>query len=73
MTLLPPKMNVPATPALEGIDIHTLYDVNNGKLLGKGGFSEVLAVRHIPTGEIRALKVMERSNLVGKKGEMVAH
>lgn len=73
MTLLPPKMNVPATPALDGIDIHTLYDVNHGKLLGKGGFSEVLAVRHIPSGEIRALKVMERSILVGKKGEMVAH
>jgi serine/threonine protein kinase len=73
MTLLPPKINVPATPALDGIDIHTLYDVNHGKLLGKGGFSEVLAVRHIPTGEIRALKVMERSILVGKKGEMVAH
>ncbi|KPA85990.1 putative protein kinase [Leptomonas pyrrhocoris] len=66
-------MNVPATPALDGIDIHTLYDVDHGKLLGKGGFSEVLAVRHIPSGEIRALKVMERSILIGKKGEMVAH
>ncbi|KAK7194646.1 protein kinase [Novymonas esmeraldas] len=73
MTLLPPKMNVPATPALDGVDINSLYDVNHGKLLGKGGFSEVLAVRHVPTGEIRALKVMDRASLVGKKGEMVAH
>ncbi|KAG5466688.1 hypothetical protein LSCM1_00858 [Leishmania martiniquensis] len=73
MTVLPQKTNVPATPALEGIDINSLYDVNQGKLLGKGGFSEVLAVRHIPTGEIRALKVMMRGSLVGKKGEMVAH
>ncbi|CAM45313.1 putative protein kinase [Leishmania braziliensis MHOM/BR/75/M2904] len=73
MTLLPPKMNVPATPALDGVDIHTLYDVSQGRVLGKGGFSEVLAVRHIPTGKIRALKVMTRASLVGKKGEMVAH
>ncbi|CBZ30656.1 putative protein kinase [Leishmania mexicana MHOM/GT/2001/U1103] len=73
MSVLPPKVNVPATPALDGVDIHSLYDVNNGKLLGKGGFSEVLAVRHKPTGTIRALKVMIRSQLVGKKGEMVAH
>lgn len=71
--LLPPRVNIPATPALEGVDIRTLYDVDGGKLLGKGGFSEVLAVRHLKTGELRALKVMDRSNLVGKKGEMVAH
>ncbi|KAG5491979.1 hypothetical protein GH5_00876 [Leishmania sp. Ghana 2012 LV757] len=73
MTVLPQKTNVPATPALEGIDINSLYEVSQGKLLGKGGFSEVLAVRHIPTGEIRALKVMMRGSLIGKKGEMVAH
>ncbi|AYU82905.1 protein kinase, putative [Leishmania donovani] len=73
MTVLPPKINVPATPALDGVDINSLYDVNHGKLLGKGGFSEVLAVRHIPSGEIRALKVMMRPSLVGKKAEMVAH
>ncbi|GET92612.1 protein kinase, putative [Leishmania tarentolae] len=73
MTVLPPKVNIPATPALDGVDINSLYDIHDGKLLGKGGFSEVLAVRHIPTGEIRALKVILRSSLVGKKGEMVAH
>lgn len=72
-TLLPPRVNVPATPALEGIDIRTLYDIDHATLLGKGGFSEVLAVRHIPSGEMRALKVMNREALVGKKGEMVAH
>ncbi|KAG5492521.1 hypothetical protein JKF63_01099 [Porcisia hertigi] len=73
MTLLPPRINVPATPALDVVDIHSLYDVSNGSLLGKGGFSEVLAVRHIQTNEIRALKVMLRSSLVGKKAELVAH
>lgn len=70
---LPPRVAVPATPAIEGIDIRTLYDVDHGTLLGKGGFSEVLAVHHIPTNELRAIKVMERAMLVGKKGEMVTH
>lgn len=73
MTYLPPKVYIPATPAIEGIDIRSLYDVDHATLLGKGGFSEVLACRHVPSGELRALKVMHRENLVGKKGEMVAH
>ncbi|EPY24646.1 MAPK-activated protein kinase Srk1 [Strigomonas culicis] len=69
----PAAVRVPATPALEGIDIRTLYDVDHATLLGKGGFSEVLAATHLPTGERRALKVMQRSILTGKKGDMVTH
>lgn len=37
--LLPPRINVPATPAISDIDIRTLYDLDHAKLLGKGGFS----------------------------------
>lgn len=74
MNLMTPKgFHVPATPALEGINIRDLYDVDSGVLLGKGGFSEVLAVRHVITHEMRALKIMNRCIPTGKKGEMVAH
>lgn len=73
MATLPPRVHVPATPALDGVDIKTLFDFSKATVIGKGGFSEVLAVPALPGGEMRALKIMERRILTGKKGEMVAH
>lgn len=71
--MLPAQVRVPATPAVQAVDIRALYNVDNAKLLGKGGFSEVIVARHIASGEVRALKVMKKETLTGKKAEMVTH
>ncbi|EKF32273.1 protein kinase, putative [Trypanosoma cruzi marinkellei] len=72
--LLPHKpMHVPATPVVESCDIRVLYDVEHATLLGKGGFSQVVAVRHRPTNTMRALKVIKKMMLKGKVSEMVIH
>eukprot|EP00796_Vickermania_ingenoplastis_P005542 gene5543-3998_t len=71
--MLPAQVHVPATPAIQAVDIRAFYDVDNPQMLGKGGFSEVVTARHIPTGETRALKIIRKEILTGKKAEMVTH
>ncbi|EKG03796.1 protein kinase, putative [Trypanosoma cruzi] len=73
MLLAQKPMHVPATPVVESFDIRVLYDVENATLLGKGGFSQVVAVRHRPTNTMRALKVIKKMMLRGKLSEMVIH
>lgn len=46
------------------------YDI--GELLAKGGFSEVFKGTHVKSGGVRAIKVMEKAILTGKRGMMVA-
>lgn len=46
------------------------YDI--GELLAKGGFSEVFRAVHKKSGGPRAVKIMEKSILTGKRGMMVA-
>lgn len=50
--------------------ITDLYDI--GDLIARGGFSEVYRGVHKKTGEARAVKIMEKSILTGKRGTMVA-
>lgn len=64
---------IPATPAIVATDINTLYSLEKNKVIGKGGFSEVVCARHIATGELRALKIVKRNLLSGTKAVMVAH
>ncbi|KEG11533.1 protein kinase [Trypanosoma grayi] len=73
MSVLPPAMRVPATPVVESVDIRALYDVEHATLLGKGGFSQVVAVLHRPSGTMRALKVLKKEVLTGKVAAMVVH
>lgn len=72
-TVLPAPVHVPATPAIQAVDIRAFYNLENPNVLGKGGFSEVVVARHNATGELRALKIMRKDILTGKKAEMVTH
>ncbi|CCW71926.1 unnamed protein product [Phytomonas sp. Hart1] len=66
-------MRVPVTPLVEGVDIRNLYDIDHVVPIGKGSFSEVVEARHVPTGVIRALKIVQREELNGPKAGIVIH
>lgn len=68
----PGPRDVPTTPAIQAPDINTLYDVHQQEK-GRGAFSTVVTGVHKATGQARAVKIMEKAGLVGKKAEMVAH
>lgn len=70
---LPPPRDVPTTPAIQAPSINTLYEVNDVDEKGRGAFSRVVTGTHIATRQVRAIKIMERSFLTGKKADMVAH
>lgn len=88
---LPPRVDVPTTPAIQARDIHALYDIHDKDLKGTGAFSRVVTATKRPPPSsapsaatdtsatpttptiMRAIKIMETSQLVGKKAEMVAH
>lgn len=70
---LPPPVQVPTTPAVQAKDITTIYELNENSQKGTGAFSRVIVGRHIESGALRAIKIMEKQHLVGKKAEMVAH
>lgn len=73
MYALPAAVLIPATPAIQATDISAYYEFEKDAVIGKGGFSEVVRARHIATGEWRALKIIQKSFLNGKKAVMVAH
>lgn len=73
MAALPPPREVPATPAVQAADIRTLYDIQDSDEKGRGAFSRVVVGYHLVTHQPRAIKIMEKTMLVGKKAEMVAH
>lgn len=62
---------MPATPVVQVTDIKSIYNLESAKLLGKGGYSEVVVARHIASGEERALKVIRKERLSGKNVGMV--
>lgn len=69
---LPPPVSIPTTPAMSIQDINELYELYDEEK-GRGAFSRVVVGKHRKTGQLRAVKIMDRSMLVGKKAEMVAH
>lgn len=73
MAALPPPMNVPTTPALQARDINAIYELQDDNKKGTGAFSRVIVAKHIESGALRAVKIMENQHLTGKKAEMVAH
>ena len=73
MTHLPPQVMVPSTPSISATDITTLFEVNGSDLKGTGAFSRVVTAVNRRNGQPRALKIMERQGLVGKKAAMVLH
>lgn len=73
MAALPPPRDVPTTPAVQVADVKDKYELHDKEEKGKGAFSRVVVGTCRKTGEPRAIKIMERSILVGKKAEMVAH
>ena len=70
---LPPPRDVPTTPAISAPDINAIYEVIDKEEKGRGAFSRVVVGTHKATGQPRAIKIMEKAGLVGKKAEMVAH
>eukprot|EP00388_Colpodella_angusta_P014985 GDKJ01037272.1.p1 GENE.GDKJ01037272.1~~GDKJ01037272.1.p1 ORF type:complete len:460 (+),score=34.80 GDKJ01037272.1:63-1442(+) len=73
MTHLPPPVNVPSTPSIQATDINALYNININDLKGTGAFSRVVTATNRRDNAPRALKIMERGGLVGKKAAMVLH
>ena len=71
--MLPGKVDVPTTPAVQAKDISALYEIFDKEQKGVGAFSRVVVGRHIATNSLRAIKIMEKTGLVGKKLEMVTH
>jgi serine/threonine protein kinase len=71
--MLPAKVDVPTTPAVQAKDISTLYEIFDKEQKGVGAFSRVVVGRHIATNTLRAIKIMDKTGLVGKKLEMVTH
>jgi serine/threonine protein kinase len=71
--MLPTKIDIPTTPAINAPDISSLYEIQESDLKGTGAFSRVVLGRHLITNARRAIKIIETSTLVGKKAEMVAH
>eukprot|EP01062_Namystynia_karyoxenos_P005692 TRINITY_DN11970_c0_g1_i1.p1 TRINITY_DN11970_c0_g1~~TRINITY_DN11970_c0_g1_i1.p1 ORF type:complete len:375 (+),score=155.39 TRINITY_DN11970_c0_g1_i1:100-1224(+) len=66
---------VPASPAvrLPSAQVTEKYDIDESQVFGTGAFSAVVFGRCKQTGEERAIKVMHKSTLTGKKADMVAH
>lgn len=64
---------VPATPAVELADVTEKYEIFDDLQKGTGAFSRVVQGKNRATGQLVAVKIMERSVLTGKKAEMVAH
>eukprot|EP01059_Diplonema_ambulator_P032076 TRINITY_DN6109_c0_g1_i1.p1 TRINITY_DN6109_c0_g1~~TRINITY_DN6109_c0_g1_i1.p1 ORF type:complete len:373 (+),score=176.59 TRINITY_DN6109_c0_g1_i1:997-2115(+) len=64
---------IPASPAVRISDIRDCYDIDENDVLGTGAFSKVIFARCKRTGQPRAIKVMSKRILTGKKAEMVAH
>jgi serine/threonine protein kinase len=56
-------------PQIKVDSLEELYE--KGDLIAKGGFSEVCKGVHRKSGELRALKIMEKSILTGKRAMMV--
>jgi serine/threonine protein kinase len=69
----PDGVVVPATPAVQVADVNDKYELYDKDQKGTGAFSRVVVGRHRTTNEPRAIKIMERSILTGKKADMVAH
>jgi serine/threonine protein kinase len=69
----PANIVVPATPAVQVADVKDKYDLHDQEEKGKGAFSRVVVGHHRESGQPRAIKIMERSILTGKKADMVAH
>lgn len=64
---------VPATPSVQATDISDLFEVNEKDQKGTGAFSRVITAVNRNDRQLRALKVMQREGLVGKKAQMVLH
>eukprot|EP01061_Rhynchopus_euleeides_P035742 TRINITY_DN6022_c0_g1_i1.p1 TRINITY_DN6022_c0_g1~~TRINITY_DN6022_c0_g1_i1.p1 ORF type:complete len:378 (+),score=156.32 TRINITY_DN6022_c0_g1_i1:376-1509(+) len=64
---------VPASPALRLSNIDERYEINMKNVVGAGAFSQVVFAECKSTGQSRAVKVMQKKVMVGKKAEMVAH
>lgn len=71
--MLPAPVHVPTTPAIQAPDITAVYELFENNSKGSGAFSRVIVGREKATGALRAVKIMDRRELVGKKAEMVAH
>jgi serine/threonine protein kinase len=71
--LPPPRADIPATPSVQAADVTEKYELFDKEEKGKGAFSRVVVGTCKKTGEPRAVKIMERHILTGKKGQMVAH
>jgi len=71
--MLPAPVQIPTTPAIQAPDITAIYELFESNPKGTGAFSRVIVGREKATGALRAVKIMDRRELVGKKAEMVAH
>src|SRR5687767_10728175 len=69
----PQDIVIPATPAVQVADVKDKYDLVDDEEKGRGAFSRVVVGHHRASGAPRAIKIMERSILTGKKADMVAH
>jgi serine/threonine protein kinase len=64
----------PTTPAKRTSTIATQYTLDESTEKGRGGYSKVVPARCRTTGEYRAVKIMEKSNLTTDKHRaMVVH
>jgi len=74
MSVLPhhPQIVIPATPAVQVADVTDKYTLDQ-KQMGTGAFSTVVVGYTKPEGLPRAIKIMDRAQLVGKKADMVTH
>eukprot|EP01064_Diplonema_japonicum_P018088 TRINITY_DN2678_c0_g1_i1.p1 TRINITY_DN2678_c0_g1~~TRINITY_DN2678_c0_g1_i1.p1 ORF type:complete len:376 (+),score=78.94 TRINITY_DN2678_c0_g1_i1:56-1183(+) len=64
---------IPASPAVRISNIQDCYEFDEGDVIGTGAFSKVVFAKCKRTGQPRAIKVMSKKTLTGKKAEMVAH
>ena len=64
--------DIAMSPSIQAPDINTLYQVDQQER-GRGAFSTVVTGIHKATGQPRAIKIMEKAGLVGKKAEWVTH
>jgi serine/threonine protein kinase len=69
----PEGVVVPATPAVQVADVKDKYELYDADEKGKGAFSRVVVGSSRADNAPRAIKIMERSILTGKKADMVAH
>ena len=64
---------VPSSPAIRMTSISDLYELHTNNMLGTGAFSTVVLATCKKTNEPRAIKVIAKTKLEGRKAMVVAH